>query len=165
MTTATLIMYYQERFKAKEMHNVCAIMGDAYEKVINSAEDGHGALIEWGKVIRRKFDLDNLRLRARKDHGELEQIVTSINSLGSTFTSMYSLLSDLSTRVITIEGDMRDLKAQLAELSIAAPSPMAAPSPTAVPRHSPARPAAPPPPPPPPPPGGTAPPPPAPPPG
>ena len=52
---ATLIMYYEERFKAREMHWVLSQMRDVYEEVLSVSVHGepHNTLIEWGRLIVR----------------------------------------------------------------------------------------------------------------
>lgn len=61
---ATMMMYYEQRFIAHEMDQVSAQMRDAYQRIYGSTGDIHSILVEWGHVIQRRFDSDNLHLRA-----------------------------------------------------------------------------------------------------
>ena len=59
---ASMVMYYPERFEAKEMHVVLTSMREAYSTALSSANDSHQALIQWSAAIMSQFKLDNLHL-------------------------------------------------------------------------------------------------------
>ena len=46
-TLATLIMYYEERFKANEMTIVLQNMRDAYMEIATASDDVHGIFVDW----------------------------------------------------------------------------------------------------------------------
>ena len=81
---ATLIMYYEQRFKDKEMHLVLTSMREAYTKKVSAVDDAHAALIQWGGEIKRQFDIDNLHLVSRAQHDGTAQVVAAVRGLALT---------------------------------------------------------------------------------
>ena len=73
-TLATMIMYYEDRAKEDEMGSVLRYMRTAFNKIGVPGQDAHVELCKWGKQIHTKFDVDNLRLTAKKEHGGHEQV-------------------------------------------------------------------------------------------
>ena len=103
---ATQIMYYETRFKAKptESTHVLERMRDAYDAIMSTpGHDAHSVLIEWGKSLERQFKIDNASLRDRSKHEPSEQMVASIQGLGTNVGRMHTQLSDLAQRTISLE--------------------------------------------------------------
>ena len=85
---ATLVMYYGQRRKAKEMLFVQETMVDAYEKRISNTDDTHAVLMKWGGLIKSKFDADNLHMTERHAHSNEDRVVACIQGIGGTIGSM-----------------------------------------------------------------------------
>jgi hypothetical protein len=101
---ATMIMYYETRFKSKESVHVNDRMRDTYDEVISTPGfDGHRVLIEWGDTLKRQFDIDNTHLRDRTNHGPSEQMVAALKGLGATMGRMHAQISELGSRVVNLE--------------------------------------------------------------
>ena len=103
-TLASMVMYYEERFVAKEMHTVLAWMQDACTSILGITQaDAHTKLITWGRVIKEQFDMDNIRLTGREEHEKVEQLITVTQKLGVVINSVRSQLSESVSRQIRIE--------------------------------------------------------------
>lgn len=77
-----MIMYYNERFEAAEMHTVLTSMREAFVHAeLGKMEVAHSTICEWAKAIRAQFDVDNLHLTARQAHGMSEQVVATMQHL------------------------------------------------------------------------------------
>ena len=112
-TLATLIMYYKERFDAGEMHLVLTHMREAFSKSMGSLDESHQVLVEWSKIIRQQFDVNNLHLTARHAHDNSAQIVTAIQHLSSAQERLQVLLSEVAVRQIRIETGQESIIAKL----------------------------------------------------
>ena len=135
-TLATMIMYYEERFEAGEMHTVLEEMRIACKPIAAPGENAHDKLKEWGARIHRRFKIDNLHLVDARSHDGVEQIVTAIKGLSSTVAAQQSTLVDVQQRQIRMEHTLNDI---LTLLRGAAPVPTstAAPPRTEVPPSQP----------------------------
>ena len=105
-STATLIMYYEERFEAKEMHVVLTSMREAFAKPpnnIGNLSDAHFTLIEWSKAIRGQFDVDNLHLTARQAHDNSQQVITAVQHLHGAHASLRLQVAEIAARQVRIE--------------------------------------------------------------
>ena len=92
---ATEIMFYHERFLAKEMHSVLTCMREAYSAIGASGEDAHAKIIEWGVAIHVKFDVDNLHLTEKESHTGHEKVVHAVKQLGSSHATQAIVHSSL----------------------------------------------------------------------
>ena len=81
---ATLIMYYNERFRAKEMVFVQERLRDSYEAKLSKEDDTHKVLVGWGVLVKNQFTTDNLQLTERKMHSNGEQIVHAVQGVAAT---------------------------------------------------------------------------------
>ena len=115
---ATMIMYYEQRFKAHEMDQVSAIMRDAYQRVYGSTGDIHSVLCDWGRVIQQRFDSDNLHLTQRQGATDMTQVVTLLQNIHSNSVQQGALLADIHARLTTLETKVH---AQSASASSASP--------------------------------------------
>ena len=85
-------------------------MRDAYAARYGKASDDiHGVLIDWGRQIKKRFDIDNLHLTARKGHGELAQVVESLKSLHEINSQQHALLVSMSARILNLESQLRGM--------------------------------------------------------
>lgn len=50
----------------------------------------HKLLVSWGDTIRRRHDIDNLRLTSREEHTALERLVGGLYDLNKTMSAMAS---------------------------------------------------------------------------
>ena len=100
---ATMIMYYPERFEAKEMHVVLTSMREAYSTALSSANDSHQALIQWSAAIMSQFKLDNLHLTHVQGHDGTAQVVEAVRGLAVTVGRMHDQVADVATRVLAVE--------------------------------------------------------------
>jgi hypothetical protein len=75
---ASMVMYYPERFEAKEMHVVLTSMREAYSTALSSANDSHQALIQWSAAIMSQFKLDNLHLTHVQGHDGTAQATAQL---------------------------------------------------------------------------------------
>ena len=123
-TFATMIMYYEERFRAQEMHVVLAQMREAYWQVAGPRADANGIFTQWGALIKSKFDIDNLHLTGRKAHDGDVQIIQSLRQLATVVSSQHAQLSDTNARVMRLEAahdrDMERLLKGVNSLSLRA---------------------------------------------
>ena len=113
---ATLIMYYEQRFKDKEMHLVLTSMREAYTKKVSAVDDAHAALIQWGGEIKRQFDIDNLHLVSRAQHDGTAQVVAAVRGLALTVGRMHAQLSDMGARMVTLETNSNTQRTGVADL-------------------------------------------------
>ena len=93
---ASMIMYYDERFKANEAGHVLMRMRESYECTFSAREDAHYAILAFGRDIRCQFDLDNLHMTNREGHGLGEKVITCIKQLGSSVGSTHTQIGDIS---------------------------------------------------------------------
>jgi hypothetical protein len=100
---ASMIMYYPERFEAKEMHIVLTSMREAYSTALSSANDSHQALIQWSAAIMSQFKLDNLHLTHVPGHDGTAQVVEAVRGLAATVGRMHDQVTDVATRVLAVE--------------------------------------------------------------
>ena len=104
VTLATMIMYYETRYKSKESEHVLARMRDAYDaKMSTPGSPAHLVLIEWGDALKIQFKIDNAHLFNRKGHDLSEQVVAGLEGLGNNVARMSAQISDLATRTISLE--------------------------------------------------------------
>lgn len=102
-TVATMIMYYPERFKAGEMATVLQMMRDSYVAMAAPTHDVHTVLLEWASAIRAQFDVGNLHLTSRLDHGGSEQVVTAVKQLASTIGRQHAQMSHISEVAMALQ--------------------------------------------------------------
>ncbi len=105
-TTATLIMYYQERFEACEMLAVITHMREAFahpEVKMGTMVEAHSTFIAWAKAIREQFDIDNLGLKTREAHGLTEQVVSSVQHLHTAQQALQKQVAEVAGRLVRIE--------------------------------------------------------------
>ena len=113
-TLATMIMYYPERFEAKEMHTVLHQMREAYKDTIGApGDDAHSKLVEWGVAIKTKFDVDNLHLTDGTTHEGAMQVVQAVKSLGSSTASTQAMIADVAVRQIRMEESQTRIETKL----------------------------------------------------
>eukprot|EP00966_Prymnesium_polylepis_P194647 4512221-Prymnesium_polylepis.1 len=111
---ATLIMYYDERDRAAEMPCVLDEMRQALRKLMPKTADVHTVLIEWGVIVRARFDTDNLHLTAGDDHDGTDQVVTAIKQLGGVVSRMQATPTQMGARIEELENSrQRDVEALL----------------------------------------------------
>jgi hypothetical protein len=96
ITLAVMIMYYEERFKAKESTTVLAMMRESYVAMAAPTDDVHAVLIEWGGLIRTQFNVDNLHLTERHEHGGSEQVTAAVKGLSQTISRQHAQISHIS---------------------------------------------------------------------
>jgi hypothetical protein len=137
---ATLIMYYAERFKAKEMHTVLHQMRESYEELATPDDDAHAVFVKWGSVIKEQFVVDNLHLSTRQGHGEMEQLVAAVGSLKGMLNSLLTTTSDIASRVIGLEERLGRMEGQ--GNAAASPIPVPTPQRSAAPARATSQPAA-----------------------
>ena len=117
VTLATMIMYYETRFKSKESEHVLARMRDAYDaKILTPGFAAHQVLIEWGDALKIQFKLDNAHLFNRKGHDLSEQVVAGLQGLGGNVARMSAQISDLATRTISLEHQNSVLLQQMQQM-------------------------------------------------
>ena len=117
VTLATMIMYYETRFKSKESEHVLARMRDAYDaKISTPGFAAHQVLIEWGDALKIQFKLDNAHLFNRKGHDLSEQVVAGLQGLGGNVARMSAQISDLATRTISLEHQNSVLLQQMQQM-------------------------------------------------
>ena len=116
-TFATLVMYYEERFKAGEMETVLRQMRDSYNAMAAPTDDVHAVLIEWGKAVKAQFDVDNLHLTGRLDHGGSEQVVTSVKQLAATINRQHAQVAHLSETTFTLRRQVQQQNETMAEMA------------------------------------------------
>ena len=108
-TLATMIMYYEERWEAKEMHKVLTFMREAFMTIAAPGENAHLKLIEWGRIIKGTFDFQNLHLTEKLTHSGHEQIVHTVQQLGSNLARTQVMISDITRRQVEIENKLDTL--------------------------------------------------------
>ena len=103
VTLATMIMYYEERFEAKEMHQVLGFMRDAYFAIAAPGANSHFKLIEWARAIRFQFDVDNLHLTSRLGAHGLDQMIHNIKQLASAVAANHAQIAEVASSQRRIE--------------------------------------------------------------
>ena len=82
---ASLIMYYETRHQKGEMASFQARHRDSWARAIGGQiSQPHHSLIAGGKLIRVRFDADNLRLTSPPTSIELTLIIRAIKQLNTT---------------------------------------------------------------------------------
>ena len=119
---ATEIMFYHERFLAKEMHSVLTCMREAYSAIGAPGEDAHAKMIEWGVAIRVKFDVDNLHLTEKQSHAGHEKVVHAVKQLGSSHASQGAQLADVAARQIRLESKLDTIIDLLSRVALPLPT-------------------------------------------
>ena len=108
--TASIIMYYEERFAAGEMGLVLQHMRDAF-CVFLFVEKPHDLLIKWGGAIRRDFKSANLHLTAGMDLPGQEQVISCIQQQGQTMGMLQSQLTQMAAATARLETQLQSLLA------------------------------------------------------
>ena len=126
---ATLLMYYNERFKEHEMDKVSAAMRDAMAKQLGSKVDVHQQILEWGAIILKRFISDNLHLTQRQGATDMSPLLSVLQNLNSVMVEQKSLMTDMRSRITTLETFVRDHGMSAPASQPAAP-PAAASTPT-----------------------------------
>jgi hypothetical protein len=117
VTLATMVMYYETRFKSKESEHVLARMRDAYDaKMSTPGSPAHLVLIEWGDALKIQFKIDNAHLFNRKGHDLSEQVVAGLEGLGNNVARMSAQISDLASRTISLEHQNSVLLQQMQQM-------------------------------------------------
>lgn len=130
-TVATLIMYYQERFQAHEMELVLASMRDAHAAMSMPHVDAHSILIEWGRAIRARFDVDNVHLTGMHAHSGFQQTIAALQQLGGSVSRLHASQSATGDSVASLVAAVERLEAAMRART--APPAAGVPSPTAMP--------------------------------
>ena len=137
--TATMIMYYPQRFEApQEMPKVLQFMRSAYGTMGAVGTNAHFELCSWSKKIMAQFNADNLRLTAKMDHSGIEQLVHAVQQLGSAIATMHTRQADIAIRQIRTEDKLDQLIALISSGAVRAVggdvalAPLAQPSPAVV---------------------------------
>ena len=102
-TLATLIMYYEVRFRENEMTIVLQHMRDAYIKISVSSADVHGTFVVWGEIIKSQFDSDNAHLTARLDHEGIQQLVSLAEQQQKANVRLLAQIAEMNARLERIE--------------------------------------------------------------
>ena len=80
--SASMVMFYQERFDAQEMTGVLTFMRNAWALHVEpGAVAAHDSLCRCGARIETKFRIDNLPLTAREGAGCSEKIALTLQSM------------------------------------------------------------------------------------
>ena len=105
-TAATLVMYYHERLLANEMMQVLAIMRDSISAMQIPGIDPHLILIEWGGLIKAKFDVDNLHLTSPSEHAAPAPVVQAVKGLGGTIAQLFQSVGKVFSKCGSIEDSL-----------------------------------------------------------
>ena len=133
---ASLIMFYEERFKANEAAHVLMRMRESYELVFSAREDAHNKILGFGRDIRCQFDHANLHMTDRHGHDLSEKVITCVKQLGSSVGSTHVQIADVTERVARIEGKLDQIVTLLSQLATTSTHPPpVTPSPSPSPPH------------------------------
>ena len=117
VTLATMIMYYETRFKSKESEYVLARMRDAYDaKMSTPGFAAHQVLIEWGDALKINFKVDNAHLYNRTGHNLSEQVVAGLQGLGNSVGRMSAQMADLAARTMSLEAQNQLMLQQMQKM-------------------------------------------------
>jgi hypothetical protein len=108
-----MLMYYEDRFEAKEMHSVLTHMREAHRTIRAPGEDAHGKLIEWGATIKRQFIIDNLHLSGKQAHDNSAQVIHAVKQVSSSIASSHVVQFDTARRVVELELAARRIEGKL----------------------------------------------------
>lgn len=131
---ATMIMFHEERRKAKEMCELRMRMLDAWATAfynVDFGDDGKNCgekwIEKWGKVIRRKFDMDNLHITVPKKSTDMTPLIKVVQNLREDvkepiaevkelLVSMNEKLDRVLDKFETLELDVATTRNQLKDL-------------------------------------------------
>ena len=108
-TLATMIMYYSERSESNEMSTVLYHMREAYKSIRAPGEDPHSKLVEWGDIIRCKFDVDNLHLSSDRGLDGQAKVISVVQQVGTSVAGLHARISQVADRQARIEGKIDQL--------------------------------------------------------
>jgi hypothetical protein len=121
-----MIMYYNERFDAAEMHTVLTSMREAFVHAeLGKMEVAHSTICEWARAIRAQFDVDNLHLTARQAHGMSEQVVATMQHLHQAQETLQAQVAEIAGRLVRIETSQGQIIEMLSSLLSRGASPVA----------------------------------------
>ena len=114
-----MLMYYQERFEAGEAGWVLMRMRESFTLVFSAREDAHFKILEFGREIRSKFDVDNLHMTDRHGHDLSEKVITVVKQLASSVSSTHAQMADMAERQGRLETKFDQILALLSRVPIA----------------------------------------------
>ena len=93
----SMVMYFDERKDAGEMHLVLEAMCNALMDPRVKLDEGAAPVVfsRWGVALKLQFELDNLHLTSRSADTGVVQVVTVVQSLGRTVSGMHATLGAL----------------------------------------------------------------------
>jgi hypothetical protein len=113
---ATVIMYYDVRFQKGEMSVVNArlrtVWGDAHPGRNPAA--AHAMLVEWGKVVCAKFEVDNLHLMTRQGAGDSERVVNVVTRLVGVVEEQGREMREMCAATSALRIELSETRRQLA---------------------------------------------------
>ena len=97
---ASMIMWHEERVPFGEMLEARDALSVGLHQAGWSQVVIPALLVEWGSLIRAKFNCDNLHLISRgSERDATAQVAASVNSLGKTIGGMHSIIATLCKEV------------------------------------------------------------------
>ena len=114
--TATLIMYYPERYDDDEMSLVLHRMRESYRSIGTPSEDPHFVLKEWAVSIKRQFEIDNLHLTSSDRFEGIEKVTCAVKQVGAAVATTGTQMGDLADRQGRLEQKLDAILAALAAL-------------------------------------------------
>ena len=111
---ASMVMYFNERKEAGEMHTVLAAMCHAIADSRIRLDEGAAPVVfsRWGAALRMQFDLDNLHLTQRSADTGLAQVISVVQQVGRQVGGMHATIGALQKEV-----------SQLSNMGMASPTP------------------------------------------
>ena len=103
------IMAYPERYTAvsREHGPLLQHMRDSFHPLCKAnSQSAHDLLMDWGSVIKKQFDIDNLPLRSKSTEGPLaiDRIVENLQSLGHNISRAAGRMSIIEQGITSIKG-------------------------------------------------------------
>jgi len=120
---ATLIMNYGEMDRRCEANLVVAKMRNNFVslKFAQNPSVAHELLVKWGKVIKARFDVDNLPLSTKMSSTGLEQVVLCVQQLKTSVDSSESKILDhirlMGDRLGSLETNMSSVESKVISLA------------------------------------------------
>jgi hypothetical protein len=123
-----MLMYYEARTAAGEMHDVHVRLHEVLRSTYGPTDGARAGVPEstlkrWGKLIKDKFDQDNLHLTSKQADAGMASVVEVVQQLGQSMASMQGEISQLrATLASLVEDKLERVTRCLEQMSVAPPS-------------------------------------------
>ena len=135
---AAVLMYYEECEREGECPQVGARLRESLAQVKGHSlsvqgyvDNTHAVLCQWGKKVRRHFDIQNLHLTTKKGDLDVDRVVSAVQDIQTTFSELRDQNILILGKVGQLRLDVARLEQRISTFSAVAPATAAASLPVA----------------------------------